>query len=155
MLQKGNVLLVVLLIAAVTLGVGGFYFYSKNGSKTNLIPAALNQPGGLLNLGGNTQNSVTQNSATETGDTTSDKMYLTIESPKNGDIINSKSVTLKGKTTANADVFINDQQTKADANGNFSITLNLDEGANDIVVTANDNEGNVVEQDLSVNIQTF
>ena len=80
---------------------------------------------------------------------------LTVTYPANNATLSSSSLTLTGKTAPNADVFVNDQTTKADANGNFSVKLTLDEGQNGVVVNANDVNGNVAEVDLSVNVQTY
>ena len=91
----------------------------------------------------------------EAGSPTSNKIFLTVTSPKNGDALTSTNLTAKGKTTPGADVFVNDQAGKADANGNFSISIGLDEGANVIVVSANDAEGNATQQDLNVTVTSF
>jgi hypothetical protein len=90
-----------------------------------------------------------------TGNATSNKISLIITSPKNGDTLDSTNATVKGKTSANADVFVNDQSGKADANGNFSISIGLDEGSNVIVVSANDSVGNATEQNLNVTVASF
>ena len=42
-----------------------------------------------------------------------------------------------------------------DASGNFSISIGLDEGTNQIVVSANDSAGNATEQDLNVIVASF
>ena len=76
-------------------------------------------------------------------------------SPQDGSTLDSTNVTVKGKTTPDADVFVNDQSGKADVNGNFSISIGLDEGANQIVVSANDSLGNATEQDLNVTVTSF
>lgn len=84
------------------------------------------------------------------GYTNTKTLTLSISSPSNGATVSSPSVTIKGKTAANAEVFVNDTSTRADASGNFSVTLTLDEGDNPIVVSANDADGNVVEKELTV-----
>ena len=89
------------------------------------------------------------------GTVASDKISLTVTSPKNGDTLDSTNVTVKGKTTPGADVFVNDVVGKADASGNFSISIGLDEGSNVIVVSANDSVGNATEQDLNVTVASF
>lgn len=91
----------------------------------------------------------------ETKNVSSDKIFLTIISPQDGDTLGSTNATVKGKTVPNADVFVNDQTTKADVNGNFSVNIGLDEGANQITVSANDAEGNATQQDLSVSVVSF
>lgn len=155
--MRGNAALIVLLLV-LGLGATGYYFYSTGKLNLNLMnnpsngyvlpttspssmPEASNQP--------------SSGSGVSTSVSTSDKISLTITSPLNGVTLNSTNVTIKGKTSPNAEVFINDASTKADANGNFSLTLTLDEGENNLVITANDTEGNVAEGNLSVNIQTF
>jgi hypothetical protein len=83
------------------------------------------------------------------------KISLTISSPTDGATLASTNVTVKVKTTPNADVFVNDQTGKADANGNFSLNIPLDEGSNQIVVSANDSVGNATEQNLNVTVSSF
>ncbi len=83
-------------------------------------------------------------------ETVSGNISLSITSPSNGSATTSSSVDVSGKTTANADVFVNDQETTADANGDFKITLTLDEGENTITVSANDSDGNYIEKDITV-----
>ncbi len=83
-------------------------------------------------------------------ETVSGSISLNIASPLNGSTTTSSSVDVSGKTTANADVFVNDQETTADVNGNFKITLTLDEGENTITVSANDSDGNYIEKDITV-----
>jgi len=85
----------------------------------------------------------------------SNKISLIVSTPDDGSTLSSTAVTVKGKTTPNADVFVNDQTGKADANGNFSIGVTLDEGNNQIVVSANDTVGNATEQDLNVTVSSF
>ncbi len=75
---------------------------------------------------------------------------LTIISPVNGSTVKIASVVVKGTTSQNAEVFVNETQTMADAKGNFSASLSLDEGDNIIVVTVNDANGNYSEKDITV-----
>lgn len=93
--------------------------------------------------------------STETGSVTSDKISLEVTSPADGAKLTSATTTVKGKTAPMADVFINDKETKADSNGNFSLSLSLDEGENQIVVIVNDSLGNSAEKDILVTVQTF
>ena len=91
----------------------------------------------------------------ETGSVTSTKISLIITSPVNGSTLDSTNVSVKGKTSPNAEVFVNDVTGKADANGNFSVSIGLDEGSNLITVSANDAEGNASQQDLNVTVVSF
>jgi len=78
------------------------------------------------------------------------EITLAIKTPKNGDIVTSSSLSVTGTTSPNAEVFVNDKETKADSDGDFSVKLILEEDENYILITANDSEGNSAEQDLSV-----
>ena len=60
------------------------------------------------------------------------------------------SVTVTGKSFPYAEVFINDTEIKADASGNFTAPVTLDEGENIISVMANDENGNSAEQEITV-----
>ena len=155
-MQKGTVLLIVLLLVLVVAG-SGYFLYSKGYFGAKGQP--LNKPTGVFDYGstpsaGSGPSSLTTPSE-GVGNVTSSKMSLTVISPANGATLNSASVIVTGKTSPRAEVFINDKETKAGADGKFSLKITLDEGQNVVVVMANDEAGNVVEQDISVNIQTF
>lgn len=75
---------------------------------------------------------------------------LTISSPVNGATVSTQSITVSGKTSPNAEVFVNESETRADAAGNFSVQMSLDEGDNYIIVVANDADGNAAEAELTV-----
>ncbi len=104
-------------------------------------------------LGSNvTSTPTTQVESAATSDqTVSGNITLTVSSPSDGLTVNSPDITVSGKTTPNADVSVNDQEIKADASGNFSVKLTLDEGDNPITVTASDEQGNYIEKDITVN----
>ncbi len=78
------------------------------------------------------------------------QITLEITSPKNNSTVKNGTVTVSGKTLSNADVFVNDKELKADAFGNFSTSVQLDEGQNTIVVAANDPQGNISEREINV-----
>lgn len=143
-LQKGNTLLIIVALVLVVgiVGLGGYFIY-------NLKILNPSTPGDNYALETVKVEGVAESKST------SDKISLNIISPKNNDIVKSRNVVVAGKTTSGAEVFINDQYVKADLNGNFSLTITLDEGENILVVAANDEEGNVTEQNFSVNVQTF
>ena len=75
---------------------------------------------------------------------------LNITSPSGNTTVSNASLTVRGKTVPNAEVFINDSEVRADASGVFSVTLTLDEGENYILVVANDDIGNYSEKDLYI-----
>ncbi len=78
------------------------------------------------------------------------EITLAVTSPSSGAVVRSSSVVVRGKTSANAEIFVNDAETKADSNGNFSVNLTLEEGDNYILVAANDTYGNYAEKELTV-----
>lgn len=79
---------------------------------------------------------------------------LDITEPKYNTIFSKSILKVKGVTEPNAEVFVNMKQLKADASGDFSAVLNLDEGQNMIVVVANDESGNYAEKEISVKLET-
>lgn len=144
-MQKGNTLLIIL-IMILAAGVGYVLFSLKG--RLNLNPATSNTQNYTLPV-------TSPEAGNQTAANTSDKISLSISSPANGATLSSAKVTVSGKTSPNAEVFINDQSTTADASGNFSLNLTLDEGSNNLVVSANDAEGNVAEQNLTVTVESF
>lgn len=81
------------------------------------------------------------------------QISLQITQPTNGQVLSAATVNVTGKTVANAEVSVNDKDLKADATGNFSLAVNLDEGDNPIMVTAFDADGNTSEQEITVTYQ--
>jgi hypothetical protein len=79
-----------------------------------------------------------------------DKFIFSVSSPLNGVTLNSPNIQVTGKTVPGADVFVNEKDTKADSQGNFSVVYTLDEGENYLVVGANDEYGNFNEIELTV-----
>lgn len=77
-------------------------------------------------------------------------IQLAVTSPSGNVTVSSSSLTVRGKTVAGAEVFVNDLETKADASGNFSVTLTLDEGENYILIVTNDASGNYAEKEFTV-----
>lgn len=102
------------------------------------------------------QTTPTGGSSTPTKAATKDALVLTsgitltISTPSNNTTVSNSSLAVKGKTVAGAEVFINNAETKADANGNFSVKLTLEEGENYILIVANDAAGNYSEKELSI-----
>jgi len=81
-------------------------------------------------------------------------LILEIIEPKENVTYNNPSIKVSGKTSAYAEVYVNDIQTKADEKGYFSLNYNLDEGENLLIITANDQDGNYAEKEIIVILQT-
>lgn len=84
---------------------------------------------------------------------------LTVTSPVNDSLVDTKNITLKGQTSAQATIIItlNDsaQTATADQSGNFEIPLTLDTGINLIQVVAVDsNHITSAEQKLTITYST-
>ena len=81
-------------------------------------------------------------------------IFLQINEPKDNITVTNQAITIIGKTIPNGFVFVNDQEFKADSNGNFSTTVILEEGENYILVVVSDDLGNSAEKDIIVNLES-
>lgn len=126
-----------LLIAIIVIALiaGGYYYWTKTKSGT------LTNPSGIQNI---------FNIGNPTPTPANNQITLDVTSPIDGSTVSSPNITVSGKTLPGADVFVNNTELTADANGNFSIQVTLDEGNNQITVSANDNSGFSSEKDLTV-----
>lgn len=78
---------------------------------------------------------------------------LELESPTDGQQIELRKnqvTTIKGMTEANAKVAINGRVTRADSEGSFSTTYQLQEGDNKLQFVITDDAGNSTEQEITV-----
>lgn len=75
---------------------------------------------------------------------------FTLTSPNDGTHFKTAAISIKGKTVAKADVFVNEVDGKADNDGNFTISYTLEEGDNYLVIGANDEYGNFEEKEIIV-----
>lgn len=89
-------------------------------------------------------------SGQSTSATVANELFLSVSTPLDGATVTTTTVAVRGMTAPRADVFINELEIRADAAGNFSGTLTLDEGENFIIVMVNDESGNVAEKYLTV-----
>ncbi len=78
------------------------------------------------------------------------QIKLNITSPIPNARVTTSQISVKGQTVPLADVVVNDTETKADATGNFSVTINLEEGENPILVVVSDANGNYSEREIIV-----
>ena len=84
--------------------------------------------------------------------TSTGALPLTVTQPTDGATLNTNDVTIIGRTVPGATVTVNSVTDVADAAGNFSIALSLDNGPNALDVIAMDNNGNQGEVLLMVNV---
>ncbi len=141
MRKKGNVMLLLLLIVALVVGAVFVSKKSQQGSQGPYqnVPLTTGAP---IYGGGSTN-----------GQTNANSIPLTLTSVSGAMTVTNPQLVVSGKTVANADVFVNDRDLKADAQGNFATTITLDEGENTINVVVNDAAGNSTEKEFVVTLQ--
>lgn len=93
-----------------------------------------------------------ENSPTKVMEESNSSFPLEILSPTNGSTVSATPVVVSGKTAPYADVFVNENELKADGSGSFSTTYELLEGENIIYITVNDNFGNYTEKAVTINL---
>ncbi len=89
-------------------------------------------------------------SAAEPASSLVHEIPLEVSFPLDGSTVATSPLLMKGKTLPNSAVFVNENEFKTDAQGNFSSAVELDEGENTIFVVANDDKGNYSEKDIDV-----
>lgn len=125
----GIALLVIFLV------VGGVVLTDR----MNLSPASNTPPG-----------QVASNTPPVAGDEEETPVALTVSAPAQNAVVRSASLTVRGKTAAHAEVFVNDEEAVADASGNFVVTLTLEEGENPIIIVVTDEVGNTAQAEMLV-----
>ena len=85
-------------------------------------------------------------------------VLLTIDTPQDESTTNNKTVTVSGKTAPNATVVVStdtgDQVIKPSSQGNYSTTVTIGDGENQIHVTAIDPSGNQTEKIITLTFTT-
>lgn len=77
-------------------------------------------------------------------------LFLTIVEPANETVVDVNTVTIQGQTLAGAIVSINGGPVNVDSNGNFSLSVTLEEGPNVFDIIATDQAGDEVTTQLVV-----
>lgn len=62
--------------------------------------------------------------------------FLEVTSPQDGVTVNINKIEIKGRAAADSEIFVNDTQVIPQADGQFSLTVTLQEGENPILITA-------------------
>lgn len=83
---------------------------------------------------------------------------LEISTPANDALVSTSSITVSGNTSPKSQIIVNTPisayNTQSDDQGNFSISINLEIGANEVKVTAVDQNDNQIDSDLTVTYST-
>lgn len=132
-----SVVLIILFAIAI------FTYLQKNNPAINKL---------LSSKSGETTGAIIEPTNSTTGK--SKKNFLQVDEPKSNITVNNPIVNISGKTISNAFIFINEQELKADVNGNFVSATTLEEGENYILIVASDDLGNSIEKDILVNLET-
>lgn len=90
--------------------------------------------------------------------TPSSSIFISVERPKDEDVVDEKSLTISGKTIPNAKIVILTQSDEvggiAAGNGNFSTDVNLEEGENIIEINAFSPNGERAKTKITVTYST-
>lgn len=88
-------------------------------------------------------------------------IYLVVDNPKDEEVVEKKTITISGKTIRDALVVIStdigDEVIEPASNGNFSTTVNIGDGQNQVEITAiasNGEEARVVRT-VTFSTETF
>lgn len=136
-------LLLISLLILIAVGVGSFAFYKtglKKETTTIVQPSPPPQePAASKTMPPNPPENI---------DTSKNSLPLVITSPKTNSTVSSPTITVSGTTAPNADVAVNDKDLTANSRGEFSTTLTLDEGQNDILITVSNESGSSLWEGL-------
>lgn len=137
--------LLLILVGVVT---AGYLIFPKSGKLTT-------SPKNIASQSKSTDsNKDTLTPTSAAGSETSYDLTLSISSPADKSTVASSAIQVIGKTGPNAEVFVNDVETKADSTGNFFVNISLDEGENNLFIVVNDSLGNYAERELTVYLET-
>ncbi len=136
-MSKVVVIVFVVVVLVAVLGIGAFFIVT---TKNTASPAVTTQ---VLTI---PQTPTPQPLA----QTPVNQIKLVVLTPVDKAVVTLPTLKVTGQTVPNADVAINEIDTKSDASGNFSANVSLNEGDNPIIVDAFDENGNTSEQELTV-----
>jgi len=145
-MKKENTLVIVFFILLLIFGF--LFFLIKKQNRTNFRLQNIFQNDGQGSQTNRDQSIISTANPVEQG------LILEITEPKENTTYTSSSIKVSGKTSSNAEVYVNDIETKADIDGNFFVNYNLDEGENLLTIVANDSVGNYAEKEITVYLQT-
>ncbi|MBI2032945.1 MAG: hypothetical protein HYT10_00530 [Candidatus Levybacteria bacterium] len=97
-------------------------------------------------------------SVTKPSPTPPTTIFLSLEQPADEDVVDKKVITVSGKTTKDATVVVStpvaDQVVTPTSTGSFSTTVTIDDGGNQIEVTAIGANGEEATQTRTVTFST-
>jgi hypothetical protein len=85
-------------------------------------------------------------------------LFLSIDTPSDETVVANKSLTISGKTIQNATLIINTssdtQVVNPASNGNYSVTVTLDDGENQVTIIAIAPNGEEMKKTITVTYST-
>lgn len=78
---------------------------------------------------------------------------LTIESPKEGQVINGNSVLVFGTTEADAKIVVNNQPVLVDSDGKFSVSIGVTKETNEVTIKAISRSGKETTVSRKIEVQ--
>lgn len=143
-----------LLLLLIVVGLLGYLIFPKSGVLMGSKVRQTNDSGSTV---GDTKTESGEEKAT--GEATassevSEGLTLSLSSPQNRSTVATETLQVIGKTSPNAEVYVNDQEGKADSTGNFFVNVILHEGENLLTVVVNDASGNYAEKELTVYLES-
>ena len=142
----------VMMILAIlcSIGVVGFVYFNKRLEESNTANQSVQVSDSLLETANGSSTGSASNISSGGSDAVESSISLQVLSPSDGSTVTTPTITIRGKTVPSAEVFINDTDTVADTDGNFSVQMTLEEGDNPILFVANDSDGRAAEAEITV-----
>ena len=136
-----EITLAIVLGALLGFGITGSYLASQKGQKTSNSP----EPSPTAYVNSSTDSASTITPTPEEISSTIDSQ-LTIDSPKDEEIVNNSLVEITGNSPPNSLIIVNTgpkhYQVLATNEGQFSVDIELDSGPNNIQIDSFDNQDN-------------
>ncbi len=142
-MKKRSSLRYILIVLITFLVAGGVIVFARR--KSNFLPERPVESSGSSSLQGETLQDQKELSpsviVTQKVGQKAPGFFLEVTSPQDGATVASDRIQVKGKTVPLAEVWVNENQTVADRNGNFSVAVSLEEGENYLLVSAGNENG--------------
>ncbi len=139
-MKERLIIIFVAIIAGLFITSAGFFIYQST-KKTNDTPIATK---GVT---------VTPQQVQENGE-----IFVRVSEPKDEVLTNKRTLSIKGTTNPGNTIVIStnleDVQVKPSQDGNFSVTIDIDAGANQVVTRALDSSGNSAQDIRTVTYST-
>jgi hypothetical protein len=146
--MKKRTLVVIIILILISLCIAGLFYSRKKSTRQfpsiGTIATPTSTPTIVMPPKEEQQKIITKDESIHT------TLTLTVISPVDKSTVTKPTLIVKGKTAPKAEVFVNESEGVADGNGNFTLSITLDEGDNPVIVMVNDAEGNVAEKDMNI-----